>query len=340
VLSKIFEALYVKIFVNIVIEKTKTLVYIEMRSKKELLNHAYMDFPTTHLSDAMIEFILRYTQESPYYYIALLDTSKEQGAIPTCTKSKLLTYYDISESEYKCFNNTWSLYTSKSDLYQLEKTYNAIGLDFIFSPFTLLYHFFKDKVSENIALFVLVQEESISLTVFQYSQLLYAKYIVVEHMSVEASGNDANLEELEELEDPSFDDSIDLEDMDVDDQIESLEDFGDIEDLDSIEDIEQFSENKDIEEELFESEDELRDGEDETFQADYQKFTLIEKGVSNFYSDDRYESEFIENIYIADATGVSGDLKKYLEEEMFLNVYIRKIDLCVELCELSKEELN
>ena len=341
-LSKIFESLYVKVLVNIVLQKEKTLVYIEVRSHKKLLRHAYMDFPTTQPNDAMKEFIFHYTHESPYFYISFLDNATEQGALPTCTKSKLSYYYDLSESEYRCFNNNWSFYTAKSDLYTLEKKFSSIGVDFIFSPFVVLYNFFKDKVSSNIALFVLIQEDSISLSVFEHNELLYAKYMQFDLLSegdILSENNGSIEDDISDLDDISFDDSIDLEDIDVDDQIESLEDFGDIEDLDSIEDIDQFSENKDIEEELFESEDRLEDGDEEHFQEDYQRFSLIEKGVGLFYADERYKSTFIENIYIADSMGVSNDLKRYLEEEMFLNVYIRKIDLSVEVCELTKEEL-
>ncbi|MDD3059526.1 MAG: hypothetical protein PHW94_01110 [Sulfurimonas sp.] len=48
----------------------------------------------------------------------------------------------------------------------------------------------------------------------------------------------------------------------------------------------------------------------------------------------------MESVYIADGCGVSQDLKRYLEEEMFLSVYVRKIDLAKQVCELAKAELN
>ncbi len=43
---------------------------------------------------------------------------------------------------------------------------------------------------------------------------------------------------------------------------------------------------------------------------------------------------------MADAVGVSLDMKRYFEEEMFMNVYIRRIVLGDALLELAKEELS
>ena len=73
---------------------------------------------------------------------------------------------------------------------------------------------------------------------------------------------------------------------------------------------------------------------------DFQRFSLIQSAVNTFYKDEKFESEFIENIYIGDGVGVSSDLKRYLEEEMFLNVYIRHLDLAGELCTIAKMELS
>jgi len=136
--------------------------------------------------------------------------------------------------------------------------------------------------------------------------------------------------------------SIDLDDIaSLDDLDELDDDFGDIADLDSIDELDDFDETKDIEEELAENEEMQDDSIQDTdgLNEDFQRFSLIQSCVSTFYKDEKFESEFIENVYIGDGVGVSGDLKKYLEEEMFLNVYIRHVDLASELCAITKMEL-
>lgn len=341
-LSKLLESLYLKILVNIVVKKESSSVYIEVCSKKGVREEVEREFDTTALSPQMYDFIHEYINESPYFYISVLDTSLVQGALPTCEKEKLRRYYDLSLSEYKCFEKQWTFYTAKNDIYETERKYEDIGVDMIFSPFVLLANFFADKINKNLAMYVLVQEGVISVAVFENATLLYAEHL---DMATPDEAEDILLhEDIDTTDglDLELDDNIDLEDISVDESdIESLDDLGDIEDLDAIEDIDEFSESKDVEEELLESDTVLpEDEENETFNEDYKRFILIQTAVSHFYKDDKYESRFIENVYIADGAGVTNDLKKYLEEEMFFNVYVRQTDLGAEVCELAKMELG
>jgi len=341
VLSTILESLYLKVLVTIVVQRESTLVYIQSCSKKDVVDEVSTEFKTTLLNDQMHDFIQEYIKESPYFYISILDTSIVQGALPTCEKNKLSDYYDLSMSKYKCFDQKWSFYTAKNDIYEIEHKYEEIGIDMIFSPFVVLANFFQDKINNNLALYVLIQDGFISIAVFENSQLLYAEHL---DMLIGDESEDILLnEDIDDNADLDLDGGINLEDIDVDaaDNIDSLDEFGDIEDLDSLEDIDEFSDSKDVEEELQESDDILpEDKENEAFNEDYQRFSMIQSAVSHFYKDDRYESRFIENVYIADGAGVSNDLKKYLEEEMFFNVYVRQADLGAEVCELSKMELG
>ena len=339
-LDKLFESLYLKVFVNIIIKESSTLVYIEIHSKKGVLDNRQAEFDTLEPNEKMLDFIQNYIKESPFYYISVLDNSLLQGALPTCSKNRLAYYYDLSNCEYKCYKEKWSYYTAKAELYELEKRYSEIGLDFIFSPFLIIANFFQDKIKSSLALYVLVEENYISLAVFEESNLLYA-----EHLDIHAQNEDdefflANDEnESVDLDLQESQAGIDLEDIEIDEDDE-LEDFADIEDLDSIEEIEEFEESKDIEEELLESDTVFDEPDEENFNEDYQRFIAIQSSVARYYKDERYESRFIENIYIADSVSVSSDFKKYLEEEMFLNVYIRHVEIEAELCELTKEELG
>jgi len=338
VLAKFLEALYIKVFVNIIVKRASTIVYIELHSKKGIIDSVHTEFETTRLNEKMVEYINTYTKESPYYYISFLDNSLVQGAIPTCDKHKFIHYYDLSDCEYKCYDSKWTYYTSKTELFELEKAYKEIGLDFIFSPFVVLANFFKDKLFANLALYALIEDEYISIAVFENGKLLYAEHLDIE--TVPENDDILLSSEIHDDLDLELEDGIDLESMDVDEDGIELEDFGNIEDLDSIEDIDEFDESKDVEEEFLESEDVLEESDTGNFNEDYQRFTLIQKSIATYYKDERYESKFLENIYIADSIGVSRELKKYLEEEMFLNVYIRHTELDAEICELTKEELG
>ncbi len=336
-LDKLLEALYNKIFVNIVINKHSVNLQVDICSKKGVIDSVEENFETSYINDAMLTFIKNYTAESPFYYISVLDISTQQGVIPTCSKNLLPRYHDLSDSEYKCHDKLWTYYTSKTDLYEIEKIYKDIGVDFIFSPFSILSKFFQDKISSHMALYVLVQENFVCLSVFEESKLLFGEYLDMENTQ---EHDDLLLDDIEDDIDLDLEEGINLEDIDVIDDVDDVDDFGDIEDLDSLEDIDEFSE--DVEEEFYqESEEEIEENaSSDGFNEDYQRFSLIQSAINRFYKDAKYESKFIENVYIADSVGISADLKKYLEEEMFLTVYVRKVDLGSELSSLAQEEMG
>jgi len=340
VLGKIFESLYLKVFVNIVVKRATSTVYVEVRSKSGVVDSFEEVFKTTGVNREMQEFVSERVAESPYHYVSILDSSSSQGAVPTCLKNKISLYQDLSSSECKCFENSWTHYTSQEDLYEIERRYERVGIDFIFSPFVLLADFFSDKIYDHTAMFLLIEENYVTLSVFENSKLLFAEHLDLHHAK---EGEEfLAYEEIEDEEEMDMEDEgIDLEDIDAIDDLDMLDDFGDIEDLDSIEDIDEFSESKDIEEEFHQ---ELEKEESETkpsgFNEDYQRFLLIQNSVNDFYQDDKYESAFIENAYIADGIGISQDLKRYLEEEMFLSVYVRRIDLASKVCEVAQAELS
>jgi len=338
VLAKFFETLYHKAFVNIVVEGGQTSIYMELCSKTKVVESTQATFETDKVNSELIEFINSYIRETPYFYISVLDMAKDQGVIPTCEKNRLSYYYDLSSSEHKCSDKKWTYYTSKPEIYEIEKVYKEIGVDFIFSPFTLLSNFFKDKISSTLAMYIILQRGYISIAIFDSSELLYGDHLDMEH---DASEDILISDDLDDDIELDLEDGIDLEDIDVDsDDMELIDDFGDIEDLDSIEEIDEFSEHKDVEEEFYETEEVIAESDEDSFNEDYQRFSLIQSSIGRYYKDIKYKSSFIENVYIGDGVGVSSDMKRYLEEEMFLNVYIRHLNLAEEVCELAKMEFN
>jgi len=342
VLSKLLEALYNRVYVSIVVDKLMTMVYIEVCNSSGPIEAVERSFANANSDTKMNEFIYSYIQETPYYYVSLLDTSISQGAIPTCKSSEMNVFCDTEDIQHKCYMDKWAYYTSKLDLSILEKRYSDIGVDFIFSPFVVLSQFFKDKIESNMAMYILIEDRALSLTVFDHSELLYAEYLDMQN--VLGDDEDLIIDDMADDDidiDLGIDEGIDLDDIDALDELEELDDFGDIEDLDSIEDIDEFSDDKDEEDEFEETELEEKEADEyEGFNEDYQRFALIKSSVHSYYKDPKYKSEFIETVYIADGVGVSSDLKRYLEEEMFLSVYVRHTDLDKEICDLAKAELK
>lgn len=330
-ITKFLESLYTKIFINIIVGNLQSVVYVEVCSDKETLRSDRRSFETAVMNSKMYDFIQAYIKESPLFYISILDKSRYQGAVPTCNVNEMGKFCDVNSIEYRCFSKDWAYYTSEYDLEATKIEYRNIGVDFVFSPFVILANFFKDKIDNTLSMFVLVEDNYLSFTVFENSKLLYAKYLDMEHHR-----DDENLL-MEAADDVSFGvEGIDLEEVSLEDDSMAFDDFANIEELDDGDALDEFSEAQDIKPVTVKEVDIPNSG----FNEDYQRFSLIKSSLSTFYKDPKYDGKFIETIYIADGVGVSGDLKNYLEEEMFLNVYIRKIDLAISLCDLAKAEAN
>ncbi|EQB39857.1 hypothetical protein M947_04570 [Sulfurimonas hongkongensis] len=334
-LGKLFESIYSKIFVAIVIERSKSVVYIHISSRKHTPKNYHKSFDSTEFGEKIKEYIDSFIGESPFSYICVLDYSEEQGAIPTCSTKDMSTFGDFSASKMMCHKNGWAYYTSASDIETIKKTYAQVGVDFIFSSFSVLSSFFKDKIDSHLGLFVLVENSYITLGVFDNCKLLFAEHLNIEH---DNNQDELMMDSSDEEIDLDLGSSIDLDDIDAMSDIDGLDDFGDIEDLDTIDEIDEFAQSQD--DEFLDEEEELLVQDPSSFNEDYQRFLAIQSSVNRFYKDSKYQSKFIETVYIADAVGVSSDLKTYLEEEMFFSVFVRHIDLGSEIIDLAKAELK
>lgn len=339
-LNKIGALLYPRVFVNIIFNNTGLFVHIDKFKKGVLIESAENKFSVTAIDDEIKDYINSFTKDTPYFYISLLDYSSYQGGIPTCNSDEMDKFYDRSISKELCYHKKWSFYTSKFDLEDIQRDYRDVGLDFVFSPMVVIAKFFKDKIDSHFAMYVLIQDSFITLSIFDHGELLFANHIDIAHDEKdELSLNDEHIDEVK-LDDE--DGSIDLEDVDIDDGLDDLDGFGDIEDLDSIEEIDEFSDVNEEEEDSFSLGDDkdFSSVSEEDFNEDYERFLAIQDMLKQYYEDARYDSRFIEHIYIADAAGVHDDLKEYLEEEMFLNVYIRRIQIGMIMSELAQAELK
>ena len=336
ILSKIMRSLYLKIYVSIVASNVRTYVSVHILKGSKVQDAHMQIFEGEELSHRMISYIHSFISETPFYYISFLDYSSHQGAIPTCNMDQFLELNKEDAFKSLCYNE-WSSYTSKVDLNKLEKKYASLGLDFIFSPFSVLENFFKDKIEMQATLYVLIQDESIAISVFEHSKLKYAQFVSIQNENAEG-----DLIIAEDKDDLSFDDdqiSVNLEDIDVDDGFGDMDDFTDIQDLDSMDEFEDFTEIS-VGKSRVENENSIKHDEskDAGFNEEYKRFSAIKNALKVYYTDEKYENNFIESIYIAAACELHSSLKNYLEEELFLKVYIRQVEISSEVFDLAKRE--
>ncbi len=340
--------------INIVQTNEAIRVYIEILNKKKIKGGVEKTFLLNDSYDNKLlkEFIEPYIADTPYYYIALLDRSSEQGAIPTCDKQQARLYKDLSDYQYLCIDSKWLCYSLKADIAAQQKSLDEIGVDFIFSPFVLLRNFFADKVQNEASLYVFLQEDSITIAIFKEGSLMFGDYIDLTLQQEEESLDFQSESIEEEVQESGFDlESIDEGNViDLDDDlslnsIEEMDSLDDLEDLDSLDDLDELSPEDQLENNLEEIENEEEELEEESESVekssrDFIFFSLIQDSLTHFYKEPRYNSEFIQNAFIADSTKTGKDFKRYLEEELFLSAYVRNIEPELEVCQLVKGELG
>ncbi len=333
--GKLKTFLYTQVYINILVDIKKTTIYVEeLHFNGKSQNHEKI-FDTTS-QEKIYLYIKNIAKKTPLHYISILDSSLEQGATPTCSSQDMAQFCDLGVAKHVCYSKQWGYYTSKLDVLEYQKKYAKIGLDYIFSPFLLLSNFFKDKIDEDLSLYILVQNDFLSLCVFNHSELVFAQHLDMDNQN--EFQDDLLMDEHSDDEDLSLDDvGIDLEDVNVIDDIDSLDDFDDIQDLDTFDEMDEFSEDESQETEDVAVVEPPLD-EESSFGENYHRFSLIQSAIKDFYLDEKFASDFLQKVYIADAIGINDELKKFLEEEMYLSVVIRKIDLGVELSKAAKAE--
>ncbi len=317
-ITRFLEGLYKKIIINIIVKDSQTVVSIAVFSKKDMLHNTHKTFDTTTINAQMYEFITEYAKKSPFCYISVLDKSSLQGAVPACKSSEIDKYYDVNLIEYRCFSKDWAFYTSKQEIEAIKQRYKNIGVDFIFSSFAIIANFFKDKIDTSSAMFVLIEENFISFSIFNNSKLLYAEYLKMPQKEnfINSSDEDRLLNSLLGINE------INMQKINKESS-STISD--DLDEIDFINEVSKVLENDTIVNRSSE---------------EYQRFLLIQNSLNTFYKDPKYKSQFIETIYIADSVGLGDEFKRYLEDEMFLNTTITKIDLSAALLDMAKAEIN
>lgn len=340
--------------INIVIYQKSMYIYIELLARgriKDVIEKRF-DLGASYSDELLYNFLKPFVGDTPYYYIAMLDVSTQQGAIPTCKKEEQSRFIAASGLRFVCVDGSWSCYTSSEELKEQMEITGELGCDLIYSPFVILKSFFADKIKGSLALYLFVQEHSMTIAVFAQGRLLFGEYIdtrdeLLPDEVLQFDDEEEDEEESIDLDDISLDDSAEET---LDDDLDDLDSFGEIEELDSIDALDE-SKAEDLLEENLEAiaqeeqpkEEELEEDDPsriERASEDFKRFSILQRTLSKYYEDERYESDFVETLYVADGSVLTKDFKRYVEDEMYLSVYVRKIEIELELCHLVKADLE
>jgi hypothetical protein len=276
------------------------------------------------LSKEVVTYLQELQAEVEQTYIALFLNSHGQGIVPSCQKSVYEKFHiDYAHVADVCIDNRYSIYASDIDIKWSQKMFSDTGLDFLFSPFLILDNLRKrEKQHKEIALYMLVGYNSMSIMILRDQDLLYGTFInYAKEEDLLSSGFEEDVDVDEDIEDDMFDE------FDLDLEMEESEEIADI--LDDVE--------KEIVEKV-ERDTETITVKNRLFGQDLRLVKYFDASLREFYDSDMYESDFITYVKIYDGATLNADVIAYLQEQLLVEIEIVPVDLLDALLDLTKEE--
>ena len=258
-MMKILESLLPKLFITLIPSEEGVQLYAELRKNAKVVKR--FEEQMLKSAESLEKRVRRLERESAVSYIVLLETEAVQGLLSDCSRMEMA---DESHFEKICVDDKWGVYMEKDDLFERQRDYKNIGLDFIFSPFSLMYNVYQKSMQKDDGLYLLMGEGFIVGSVVKNGALLYGRLIKMQ----------------ETLSFPEESDRLD------------------------------------------------------------SYVQTIQSIVKAFYEAKTDGAMFIEKIYMADALDFDVRLENRLEEELFVEVEKRSVDLPHELAVLGEMELS
>ena len=172
---KFLESFLPKLFITLIPTSEGVLVSGELRKRGVTLKR----FEAQIINDTKVlqAQMKKFERESSLLYVSFLETEADQGLLNSCNASAGV---DLSTIEKICVENRWALYITKDDLFERQKAYLSVGLDLLFSPYSLLYIIYEKTVKTSDGLYLLLLNDLIFFAVFKDTKALYGKQIAME----------------------------------------------------------------------------------------------------------------------------------------------------------------
>lgn len=300
-ISRLYQKVIISVDVDVLLCKVKVTYHKNAQHNEE------RSFRTVNC-DLPIEaakYIRHFQNRYPYTYIATMSRAKKQGLI-NGNKLRKFEAFELNPNSLMIMlvNRRWFAWIDKEDMTRFRSKFSKIqGVDFVFSPFCLIYEKIKSRLDKTKKLYILQENGACSLMVADKDGVYYGNYIPFEQN---------NLEIKEGLESS-------------DEDVVKFEAISDINENIIIKDFDSKSEAK----------SNLSD-----LNIANTMINVIKETLNNFYRDERYASDFIEELLILDACGISDNSITHLTNNIMLETQFLRIDVCAEIERLAKMELR
>jgi len=308
----------VRQFIAVIIEEDRCKIKQRVIKNQDVLHIEEYNFDIPSKDDLgtkVVAFLNDLQEEYDNTYISLFLNTLGQGIIPVCDETQLEKFHiDKNNVKTICVENRFMMYATMIDVKWADKTFDAIGLDFVFSPFLILDYFIQKEeiIKGQIVLNILNTGNALTIMISKENQLLFGSFF--------------NVAKDENLLYTDYADTEMPEEENILDELDLLDDEMDIEEIGDISDNSNFVNNI------------LKDNVKLTAQ-DERVIKYLSASLKEFYTNDLYNSGFINCAKIYDGAGINDGVMKYIENELFLDISAVNISVRDSVIELTIKEV-
>lgn len=328
----LFRPLFATVYIGINYDSTSCSVSVQKRRGGDVVEEKSTEFKILNyeLSMEVIKFVKKIKNKYSFSYLSTASKTNNQFLIPTLQKSDYKKFGIHNEKDFKSLkilNST--IFIKKTDADDYSTAFKRmLGIDYLFSPFVLLYIKSKSILSDVPKLYVLQEKENSCVFVATKKSILYGNFLIINASEVTTSRADdlpptkehsKKLEENLDLGD-DFDDLGELEDLD-----------GELEDLDSFD----FDFKESSSAGSLSALDNIQD-----LGRSTQIANILQNVIKDYYKNTLYDSQFLDEIMIYDCYGMSLQAMDNIRSNLMLAISFEQINLSSELVKLSNIQLN
>jgi hypothetical protein len=170
-MMKILESFLPKLFITLIPSNDGIQLHAELRKNAKTIKR--FEDETVQNNGSLEKKIRTLELESAVSYIAFLESEASQGVLTDCRETELI---DSDSFERICIDDRWALFIAKDDLFERQKAYKSIGLDFLFSPFSILYSFYREQLQNSDGLYLLLGSDFILGCIYKNGSLLFGEH--------------------------------------------------------------------------------------------------------------------------------------------------------------------
>lgn len=289
-----FRAFISQLFVSIIVDKDQIYLSAKSYKKKQVQDSFERSFEDVK---RMKDYLQNLTMDYQVFYISLFVTTLGQGLLPIGDPKQVskysIDYYAITALPL----GKYLIYINTKELEKITDKFNKIvPLSTLYSPFAILDYLVKKQGSKKNMLCIYKYSSFLAVAVYKASEARFGAFFHI--LLDEEEVDDDNFEEITL---PTQDDELPkMEKLEVKSLDEAVEESPDISTELGMDGIDT-------------SEDDL-----ENFTGDMKTCEYVIDAVKEFYENELYESEFLEEIQLFSEAKVSKTALQFLESELFL----------------------